>query len=158
MYKKAWYVQSCCFTNQTYCFFDVLGAVAVVVAKAPWLKTGDWGQREESVGDPSMNFFFFGGGVDVKGTPGSKGVISLSFPRTLPNAHLTGNGDPHRFPPLYGNRSLFSILLYFNNENIFQVKIWPISYPVWMTRKHRKGDLRSNNPEHSLGKPAPGPH
>ena len=80
------------------------------------------------VGDPSMHFF---GGVDMKGTPGSKGVISLSFPtRTLPNAHLTRHGDPHRFPPLYGNRSLFSILLYFNNENIFQVKIWPISYPV----------------------------
>ena len=32
------------------------------------------------VGDPSMNFF---GGFDMKGTPGSKRVISLSFPRTL---------------------------------------------------------------------------
>ena len=29
------HVQSCCFPNQTYCFFDVLAAVAVVVAKAP---------------------------------------------------------------------------------------------------------------------------
>ena len=28
-------VQSCCFANQTYCFFSVLVAVAVVVAKAP---------------------------------------------------------------------------------------------------------------------------
>ena len=29
------HVQSCCFGSQTYCFFDVLVAVAVVVAKAP---------------------------------------------------------------------------------------------------------------------------
>ena len=29
-------VQSCCFASQTYCFFDVLVAVAVVVAKAPY--------------------------------------------------------------------------------------------------------------------------
>ena len=57
------------------------------------------------VGDPSMNFF---GGFDMKGTPGSKRVISLSFPRTLPNAHLTRHGDPHRFPPFNGNRSHFS--------------------------------------------------
>ena len=28
-------VQSCCFANQTHCFFSVLVAVAVVVAKAP---------------------------------------------------------------------------------------------------------------------------
>ena len=28
-------VQSCCFANQTYCFFSILVAVAVVVAKAP---------------------------------------------------------------------------------------------------------------------------
>ena len=28
-------MQSCCFASQTYCFFDVLVAVAVVVAKAP---------------------------------------------------------------------------------------------------------------------------
>ena len=28
-------VQCCCFANQTYCFFSVLVAVAVVVAKAP---------------------------------------------------------------------------------------------------------------------------
>ena len=28
-------VQSCCFANQTYRFFSVLVAVAVVVAKAP---------------------------------------------------------------------------------------------------------------------------
>ena len=30
------HVQSCCFANQTYCFFDVLAAVPVVVAKAPF--------------------------------------------------------------------------------------------------------------------------
>ena len=29
------HVQSCCFADQTYCFFDVLIAVAVVLAKAP---------------------------------------------------------------------------------------------------------------------------
>ena len=29
------HVQSCCFAQQTYCCFDVLFAVAVVVAKAP---------------------------------------------------------------------------------------------------------------------------
>ena len=28
------HVQSCCFANETYCFFAVLVAVAVVVAKA----------------------------------------------------------------------------------------------------------------------------
>ena len=30
------HVQSCCFANQTYCFFAVVVAVAVVVAKALW--------------------------------------------------------------------------------------------------------------------------
>ena len=34
--KSVLHVQSCCFANQTYCFFDVLAAVAVVVAKAPY--------------------------------------------------------------------------------------------------------------------------
>ena len=28
------HVQSCCFANQIYCFFEVLAAVALVVAKA----------------------------------------------------------------------------------------------------------------------------
>ena len=32
--KSVMHVQSCCFANQTYCFFAVLVAVAVVVAKA----------------------------------------------------------------------------------------------------------------------------
>ena len=37
IYKKSvMRVQSCCFAYQTYCFFDVLVAVAVVVAKAPY--------------------------------------------------------------------------------------------------------------------------
>ena len=36
-------VQSCCFANQTYCFFEVLAAVAVVVAKAPCYFCS-WGQ------------------------------------------------------------------------------------------------------------------
>ena len=37
MYKKSvMHVQSCCFANQTYCFFAVLVAVRVVVAKAPY--------------------------------------------------------------------------------------------------------------------------
>ena len=29
-------MHSCCFANQTYCFFDVLAAVDAVVAKAPY--------------------------------------------------------------------------------------------------------------------------
>ena len=36
-------VQSCCFAYQTYCFFEVLAAVAVVVAKAPCYFCS-WGQ------------------------------------------------------------------------------------------------------------------
>ena len=32
-------VQSCCFANQTSCFFDVLAAVAIVDAKAPYFST-----------------------------------------------------------------------------------------------------------------------
>ena len=34
--KSVMHVQSCCFANQAYCFFAVLVAVAVVVAKAPY--------------------------------------------------------------------------------------------------------------------------
>ena len=34
------HVQSWCFAQQTYCFFDVLVAVAVVVAKAPYYLFG----------------------------------------------------------------------------------------------------------------------
>ena len=37
------HVQSCCFAYQTYCFFEVLAAVAVVVAKAPCYFCS-WGQ------------------------------------------------------------------------------------------------------------------
>ena len=36
-------VQSCCFAYQTYCFFEVLAAVVVVVAKAPCYFCS-WGQ------------------------------------------------------------------------------------------------------------------
>ena len=36
-------VQSCCFAYQTYCFFEVLAAVAVVVVKAPCYFCS-WGQ------------------------------------------------------------------------------------------------------------------
>ena len=32
------HVQSCCFDDQTYCFFAVLAAVAIVLAKAPYFK------------------------------------------------------------------------------------------------------------------------
>ena len=32
------HVQTCCFDDQTYCFFDVLAAVAIFVAKAPYFK------------------------------------------------------------------------------------------------------------------------
>ena len=31
------HVQSCCFAFQTYCFYEVLAPVAVVVAKVPYL-------------------------------------------------------------------------------------------------------------------------
>ena len=54
--------------------------------------------------------------------------------------------DPHRFPPFYGNR------WHFTHNNIFLI-IKTLStlksgqYPVWMTRKPRKGDLRSKNPK-----------
>ena len=34
--KSVMHVQSCCIAHQAYCFFDVLAAVAVVVAKAPF--------------------------------------------------------------------------------------------------------------------------
>ena len=34
--KSVMHVQSCCCANQTYCFFAVPVAVAVVVAKAPY--------------------------------------------------------------------------------------------------------------------------
>ena len=30
--KRVMYVQSCCFANQAYCFFDILIAVSIVVA------------------------------------------------------------------------------------------------------------------------------
>ena len=36
MYKKrVMHEQCCCFAQQTYCFFEVLVTVAVVVAKTP---------------------------------------------------------------------------------------------------------------------------
>ena len=38
----------------------------------------------------------------------------------------TAGADPHRFPPLYGNRAHFSYEI--KNKNTFQVEIWPISY------------------------------
>ena len=37
VYKKSMlHVQSCCFADQTYCFLDLLVAVTVVIAKAPY--------------------------------------------------------------------------------------------------------------------------
>ena len=42
MYKKSvLYVQRCCFTNQIYRVFEVLAAVAVLVAKAPLYLTAE---------------------------------------------------------------------------------------------------------------------
>ena len=38
-------MQSSCFANLAYCFFDVLAAVAVVVAKARIVLQGDWEER-----------------------------------------------------------------------------------------------------------------
>ena len=44
-------MQSCCFANQTYCFFDVLVAVLVVVAKAPFLiRVNVWTVRRDKKG------------------------------------------------------------------------------------------------------------
>ena len=40
-------VQSCCFANLAYCFFDVLAAVAVVVAKAPYCVAGRLGRKNK---------------------------------------------------------------------------------------------------------------
>ena len=40
-------MQSSCFANQAYCFFDVLAAVAVVVAKAPYCVTGRLGRKNK---------------------------------------------------------------------------------------------------------------
>ena len=39
--KRVMYVQSCCFAQQAYCFFDVVVAVAVVVAKASYCVTSE---------------------------------------------------------------------------------------------------------------------
>ena len=36
------HVQSCCFANQAYCFFAVLVALAVVVAKLPIIIVGSF--------------------------------------------------------------------------------------------------------------------
>ena len=41
-------MQSCCFANQTYCLFDVLVAVVVVVAKASFLiRVNVWTVRRD---------------------------------------------------------------------------------------------------------------
>ena len=40
-------MQSSCFANQAYCFFDVLAAVAVVVAKAPYCVAGRLGRKNK---------------------------------------------------------------------------------------------------------------
>ena len=45
--KNVLHVQSCCFANQAYCFFDVLAAVAVVVAKAPYCVAGSLGRKNK---------------------------------------------------------------------------------------------------------------
>ena len=45
--KNVLHVQSCCFANQAYCFFDVLAAVAVVVAKAPYCVAGRLGRKNK---------------------------------------------------------------------------------------------------------------
>jgi len=46
------HVQNCCFAYQTYCFFDVLLVVAVVVAKAPY-----WNLEEEGRLGPKLKKF-----------------------------------------------------------------------------------------------------
>ena len=42
-------MQSCCFANQTYCFFDVLTAVDAVVAKAPYYVLDGFSFRQEKL-------------------------------------------------------------------------------------------------------------
>ena len=34
--KSVMHIQSCCFANLTYSFFDVFIAVAIIIAKAPY--------------------------------------------------------------------------------------------------------------------------
>ena len=54
--------------------------------------------------------------------------------------------DPHRFPPFYGNQWHFS-----HNNKFLIIKTHSTlksgQYPVWMTRKPRKGEFRSKNPK-----------
>ena len=51
-------MQSCCFANQAYCFFDVLAAVAVVVAKAPYCVAGRLGRKNKKAqGKESLSLF-----------------------------------------------------------------------------------------------------
>ena len=45
--KSVLHVQSSCFANLAYCFFDVLAAVAVVVAKAPYCVAGRLGRKNK---------------------------------------------------------------------------------------------------------------
>ena len=54
--------------------------------------------------------------------------------------------DPHRFPPFYGNQ------WHFSHNNTFLIiqthsTLKSGQYPVWMTRKPRKGEFRSKNPK-----------
>ena len=69
-----------------------------------------------------------------------KSRIPLMFSR-FPNS----GADPHRFPPFYGNQWHFS-----HNNTFLIIKTHSTlksgQYPVWMTRKPRKGEFRSKNP------------
>ena len=42
-------MESCCFANQTYCFFDVLAADDEVVAKAPYYVLNSFSCRQEEL-------------------------------------------------------------------------------------------------------------
>ena len=55
-------------------------------------------------------------------------MSSLSKRVNTSTNHVNSGADPHRFPPFYGNRSHFNIKYIFKNKNIFQVKIWQLSY------------------------------
>ena len=47
--KRVLHVQSCCFANQTYCFYGVLAAVDTVVAKAPYYVLDGFSCRQEEL-------------------------------------------------------------------------------------------------------------
>ena len=78
-----------------------------------------------------------------------KSRIPLMFSR-FPNS----GADPHRFPPFYGNQ------WHFSHNNTFLIiqthsTLKSGQYPVWMTRKPRKGNSGVKIQKNLLGEPVP---